>query len=283
MKKQKIAIQGFAGSFHELATRNYFLDEDIELLYCDSFEEIFELIFKEKGCLGVIAIENTVAGSIMPNYKMLQEYNCKIIGETYLHIVQHLMAFPGQQLSDIREIWSHPMALRQCNNFLKKHPHIRSVETEDTAKSAEIINARKLIGVAAIAGEMAASINGLDIIKEGIETNKKNFTRFLVISPELNGDVKNSNKASICFTLDHETGSLAKVLVLLSENDLNLTKIQSNPIVGQEWEYFFYVDLLFENHDEFERTMTILKDVAKQLVVLGVYAAGNKPVLDPSA
>ena len=282
MKKLKVAIQGFGGSFHEEATRNYFLDEELELLYCDSFEQLFELVSKEEGCLGVIAIENTVAGSILQNYNMLQEYNCKIIGETYLHIVQHLMALPGQQLSDIKEIWSHPMALRQCNNFLKKNRQIKSVETEDTAKSAEIIKTRKLSGVAAIAGEMAARIYGLDIIKEGIETNKKNFTRFLVISPELKDDFEKSNKASICFTLDHETGSLAKVLVLLSDNELNLTKIQSNPIVGQEWEYFFYVDLLFENYDEFQRTMTILKDVAKQLVVLGVYAAGNKPILDPS-
>lgn len=282
MKKRKVAIQGFVGSFHEMATRNYFLDDELELLYCSSFEQLFQLVSEEENCFGVIAIENTVAGSILPNYKMLQEYNFKIIGETYLHIVQHLMALPGQKHSDIKEIWSHPMALRQCNDFLKKYPHIRSVETEDTAKSAEIINARKLIGVAAIAGEMAASINGLDILEEGIETNKKNFTRFLVISPDLKGNVKNANKASICFTLDHETGSLAKVLVLLSENNLNLTKIQSNPIVGQEWEYFFYVDLLFENHDEFQRTMTILDDVAKQLVILGVYPAGNKPVLDSS-
>jgi len=280
MRKQKIAIQGFAGSFHELATRNYFLEAELELIYCDSFDQIFELISKEKDCLGLIAIENTVAGSILPNYKLLQEYNCKIIGETYLHIVQHLMALPGQQLSDINEIWSHPMALRQCNNFLKKHPNIRSVETEDTAKSAEVIKTKNLSGIAAIAGEMAASINGLNIIKEGVETNKKNFTRFLVISPELNGDIENSNKASICFTLDHETGSLAKVLVFLSENDLNLTKIQSNPIVGQEWEYFFYVDLMFEEHKEFLRTMTVLNDIAKQLVVLGVYSAGKKPVLD---
>ncbi len=251
MKKRKVAIQGFAGSFHEMATRNHFPDDVLELLYCSSFEQLFQLVLEEKNCFGVIAIENTVAGSILPNYKMLQEYNFKIIGETYLHIVQHLMALPGQKLSDIKEIWSHPMALRQCNDFLKKHPHIKSVEKEDTAKSAEMINAGKLNGVAAIAGEMAANINSLDILEEGIETNKKNFTRFLVISPESKEDVENYNKASICFTLDHETGSLAKVLVLLSENNLNLTKIQSNPIVGQEWEYFFYVDLLFRNYDEF--------------------------------
>lgn len=277
MKKLKIAIQGFAGSFHEEATRNYFQGKATKLLYCDSFEQLFELVSKEEGCLGVIAIENTVAGSILQNYKMLQEYNLKIIGETYLHIVQHLMAFPGQQLSDIREIWSHPMALRQCNNFLKKHRQIKSVETVDTAKSAEIIKNKKLYGVAAIAGEMAARIYGLDIIKEGIETNKKNFTRFLVISQEDNGDFENSNKASICFTLDHKTGSLAQVLLLLSDNELNLTKIQSNPIVGQEWEYFFYVDLLFKNYQNFQETMKVLHKIATELVVLGIYAAGNKP------
>ena len=280
MKNIKVAIQGVAGSFHELAASDYFQHKDPDLLYCDSFEQLFKLVSDEKECFGVVAIENTVAGSILPNYKMLQEYNFSVIGEIYMRIVQNLMVLPGQQLSDIKEIWSHPMALKQCSDFLKKHSNIKSVIREDTAKSAEIIKNNDLKHVAAIAGEKAANIYGLEIIKKEIETNKKNFTRFLVISSNTEIVLEKINKASICFTLDHETGSLAKVLVLLSENNLNLTKVQSNPIVGKEWEYFFYVDLLFDSYDNYKRTMDDLNDIATELLILGEYTSGEKPVIN---
>ena len=275
LNKIKIAIQGVAGSFHEQATCNYFNSNDLNIVYCDTFDQVFNLVSK-KNHLGVVAIENTVAGSILPNYRSLQENNFNIIGETYMRIEQHLMTFPGNKIEKIKEIWSHPMALRQCQKFLNNHPKIKSVEKEDTAKSAAIIEENKLTNVAAIASEMAAEIYNLEIIERGIETNKKNFTRFLIISSDKKVIKADFNKASICFTIDHSTGSLAKVLTFLSERNLNLTKIQSNPRLGKEWEYFFYVDLLFKDIDTYLKSMTKLKTMVGELILLGTYKDGIK-------
>ncbi|MDG2343926.1 MAG: prephenate dehydratase [Flavobacteriales bacterium] len=275
MNKIKIAIQGVAGSFHEQATCTYFNSNDLNIIYCDTFDQLFKLV-SEKNHLGVVAIENTVAGSILPNYRSLQENNFNIIGETYMRIEQHLMTLPGQNIEQIKEIWSHPMALRQCQSFLNNHPNIKSVEKEDTAKSAAIIRENQQTNTAAIASEMAAEIYNLEIIERGIETNQKNFTRFLIISSDQEIIKTNANKASICFTIDHSTGSLAKVLTFLSERNLNLTKIQSNPRLGKEWEYFFYVDLLFNDMDTYLRSMDELKPMVSELVLLGTYKDGIK-------
>jgi prephenate dehydratase len=275
LNKIKIAIQGVAGSFHEQATCHYFNSNNLNIVYCDTFDQLFKLV-SEENHLGVVAIENTVAGSILPNYRSLQENNFNIIGETYMRIEQHLMTLPGHTIEKIKEIWSHPMALRQCQKFLNNHPNIKSVEKEDTAKSAAIIRENKLTNTAAIASEMAADIYKLDIIKRGIETNKKNFTRFLIISS--NHEIVNadSNKASICFTIDHNTGSLAKILTFLSEKKLNLTKIQSNPRIGKEWEYFFYIDLLFNDIQSYLNAMKELKPMVSELILLGTYKDGIK-------
>lgn len=275
MNKIKIAIQGVAGSFHEQATCTYFNSNDLNIVYCDSFDQLFKQVSK-KNHIGVVAIENTVAGSILPNYRSLQENNFNIIGETYMRIEQHLMTLPGQKIEKIKEIWSHPMALRQCQTFLNNHPNIKSVEKEDTAKSAAIIRENKRTNIAAIASEMAAKIYNLEIIERGIETNKKNFTRFLIISSDQEIITPDANKASICFTIDHSTGSLAKVLTFLSERNLNLTKIQSNPRLGKEWEYFFYVDLLFNDMGTYLKAMDELKPMVSELVLLGTYKDGIK-------
>ena len=275
MNKIKIAIQGVAGSFHEQATCTYFNSNNLNIVYCDSFDQLFKQVSK-KNHLGVVAIENTVAGSILPNYRSLQENNFNIIGETYMRIEQHLMTLPGQKIEKIKEIWSHPMALRQCQTFLNNHPNIKSVEKEDTAKSAAIIRENKQTNIAAIASEMASEIYNLEIIERGIETNKKNFTRFLIISSDQEIINPDANKASICFTIDHSTGSLAKVLTFLSKRNLNLTKIQSNPRLGKEWEYFFYVDLLFNDMGTYLKALDELKPMVSELVLLGTYKDGIK-------
>lgn len=273
MNKIKIAIQGVSGSFHEQATCNYFNSSDLNISYCDTFEQLFNKVSK-KNHIGVVAIENTVAGSILPNYRSLQENYFNIIGETYMRIEQHLMVIPGTKIENINEIWSHPMALRQCQIFLNKHHQIKSVEKEDTAKSAAIIKENNLTNTAAIASQMAADMYNLEIIERGIETNKKNFTRFLIISSNHEIIDRTSNKASICFTIDHSTGSLAKILTFLSERKLNLTKIQSNPRLGKVWEYFFYVDLLFDDIQSYFKTMEELKPMVTELILLGTYKDG---------
>ncbi len=273
--KIKIAIQGIAGSFHEQATCNYFNSTELNIVYCDTFDQLFKLV-SDKNHIGVVAIENTVAGSILPNYRSLQENNFNIIGETYMRIEQHLMTIPGNKIENIKEIWSHPMALRQCQTFLNNHPHIKPVEKEDTAKSAAIIKDNNLTTSAAIASEMAAEIYNLEIIERSIETNKKNFTRFLIISSDQGLIKVDNNKASICFTIDHSTGSLAKILTFLSEKNLNLTKIQSNPRLGKEWEYFFYVDLLFDDIKSYISSMKELKPMVTELILLGTYKDGIK-------
>ena len=267
--KKNIAIQGISGSFHEEAAVVFFKNEDVNFIYCDTFSQVFNSL-KDENTLGVIAIENSLAGSILPNYGAIQAQQLNIIGETYNRIEQNLMVLPKSNFDNIKEIWSHPMALRQCQPFLDNHPQIKSVEKEDTAKSAKIIKENNLEHVAAIASKTAAKMYDLNILQESIESNKMNFTRFLLLS-KLNIAIKEPNKATLCFSVSNTAGSLAKVLSILAEKGLNLTKIQSHPKIGKKWEYFFYVDLLFKDLVVFHDAINQLNDFVTELNVLGLY------------
>ena len=267
-----IAIQGVSGSFHEEASRQFFKNNEINFTFCDTFEKVFQNI-KENNAVGVVAIENSLAGSILPNYGSIQSYKFNIIGETYRKIEQNLMVLKGVQLSNINEIWSHPMALRQCQDFLNKHPEIKSVEKEDTAKSAFLIKKHQLKNTAAIASETACEIYGMNMLKKGIQSNKMNFTRFLVISKNKTS-IDQPNKATLCFSVSNTTGSLAKVLTFLAENQMNLTKIQSHPKLGKNWEYFFYIDLLFSDYNKYLKVIDQMDKYVTELSILGAYKNG---------
>ncbi|MEL6674184.1 MAG: prephenate dehydratase domain-containing protein [Bacteroidota bacterium] len=272
-----IAIQGVSGSFHEIAARKFF-GEAIELSMCNSFPALFDCLEEGKADYGVMAIENTVAGTLLPNYALLRNSQYRVIGEIYLRIQHNLMSMPGQRLEALTEVHSHPMALQQCKVFLKQHPHIRLIEREDTAGSAEWIQQGRRKGVAAIASTAAARHFELEVLAAGIEDNPLNFTRFLVLAPEDQSKrrTQQADKASLCFSLGHEVGCLSQVLLILSAHGLNLSKIQSLPIVGRAWEYFFHVDLEFEQIEQFERCLLAIGHLAKDLKILGIYPRGDR-------
>jgi len=225
-----------------------------------------------------MAIENTVAGTILPNYALLRNSSLQIIGEVYIAIRQNLLALPGQQIADIEQVHSHPMALQQCADFFEEHPGIRLIESLDTAASAQWIAEDRLYGYGAIAGIRAAHLFGLHILASSIETDKRNFTRFLVLTDasKVDGDAGLPDKASISFSVPHVRGSLAKVLSMLADQECNLTKIQSLPILGREWEYYMHVDLEFDHPDRFTRAMEIITPDVHELKVLGQYQRGEK-------
>ncbi|GAB3332506.1 prephenate dehydratase [Marivirga atlantica] len=269
----RVAIQGFSGSFHEKAAQHYF-NETLSFVYCNTFSEVVKASEdSELSDGGLMAIENSIAGTILPNYQLLRNSALSIVGEVYLQIGQQLMALPGQTISDIKEIHSHHMAIKQCEEFLKKHPNIKLVETEDTALSAKKIKNEHLKGVAAIAGEQAAKIYDLEIIAPNIETVKNNFTRFLVINPEQR-DNHEANKASLLFSLVHEPKSLSDVLITIGEYDFNISKIQSFPIIEQEWSYYFVVDIEFDEIKELYNLIEELKHKTSSLRLLGSYKKG---------
>lgn len=272
---KKIAIQGFKASFHEIAAQKYFGDE-IELEMCDTFKKQFNVMDSGIVDYAVVAIENTVAGTIIPNYALLRESDVKVIGEVYLQISQNLMALPDQSIDDIKEVHSHPMAILQCQEFFEEYPHIKLIESADTALSAAWIKENNLKGIGAIASIRAAEIFELNVLGKGIETNKKNFTRFLVVQRNRDTSVINPNKASLCFHLSHKTGSLANVLMSLSDNKMNLTKIQSLPLIGREWEYFFHLDLEFSDYTQYLNAIEDIKPDIHELKILGEYKQGEK-------
>src|SRR5574344_2777835 len=281
---RKVAIQGVAGCFHDIAAREYFKDEDVETIPCSTFRKLFDTVKGDPSIIGAVAIENTIAGSLLQNNNLLYETGLKIVGEHKLRIKQNLVAYPGQEVSDIREAYSHPIALMQCKEFLDDQRQIKAVESEDTALSAKEIaeEGAESKGKAAICSELAAQIYGLDILAKSIETNKRNFTRFLFVADpwkvdELT-DGKILNKASLVFTLPHEEGSLAKVLSILSYYNMNLTKIQSLPIVGREWEYQFYVDLSFDQFLRYKQSLDAIIPLTKDLQILGEYEEGKQTV-----
>ncbi|MGQ9620929.1 MAG: prephenate dehydratase [Bacteroidales bacterium] len=268
---RKVSIQGEAGSFHEVAAKQYFAGNSIEIVPCATFDQTLTEVKTGHAEYAVMAIENARAGSILYNYTLIRESGLKILGEHNLRIRQNLMALPGQTITDIREIRSHPIAFSQCMTFLNNYPGITLIETEDTAGSARIISEKKLKGIATIASSIAAEMYGLEIIAEGIETYYENYTRFLIIGSRSRG-MRNGNKASVCFSLSHRPGSLANVLNKLAELNINLTKIQSVPkLNGKGWEYMFYLDLEIPEIATMELIHSVLEEDTYELEILGIY------------
>lgn len=268
---KSVAIQGVKGSFHHIVSQNYF-SEDTYILECLSFDRAVESLINEETDAVVMAIENSIAGSIIPNYALIDNENLHIVGEQYLDIQHNLMALPNQSLSDIKEVYSHPMALLQCKEFFKKHPHIKLVEDKDTAEVAERIQKHQLKGIAAIASTLAAELFQLEILAPSIQTIKHNETRFVIVKRE-NHEFPESeiNKASIKFDVDHKRGSLAALLNVMSDCKLNLTKIQSLPKIETPWKYAFFVDITFESYDDFKKAKSIINIMAHNFKVLGEY------------
>lgn len=274
--KKRVTIQGVAGCYHDAAARAYFKNEEITTIPCDSFSELFQRLSCDASMLGIVAIENTIAGSILPNHELLRQSNMQIIGEYKMHISHVLAALPGQTIDNLSEVNSHPMALMQCEQFLRQHPNLKMIEKFDTAGSAQEIAEQKLMGHAAVCGEYAANLYGLNILERGIETNKRNFTRFLMIAdPLLASEMRprdeKINKSSIMFTLPHTNGALSKVLTIFSFYDINLSKIQSLPIIGREWEYRFYIDLTFDSYVRYHQSIDAVRPLLNDLKILGEY------------
>ena len=272
---KKVAIQGGLGAYHEIAARNYFSNEDVTILPYITFRDIFEEAKKDPNLIGIMAIENTIAGGLLPNHDLLKLNDLWIVGEYKLRISHCLAALPDQTLEDIKEVTSHPMALMQCDDFLDSMPRVKVVEHEDTALAAKEIYENNLKGVAAICSSYAAELYNLNVLAASIETNKRNFTRFLILAhkemlPDLQKD-NNINKSSLVFVLPHSEGSLSRILSVLSFYGINLTRIQSLPIIGREWEYQFYIDLTFSDYNRYKQSIEAIMPLVANLKVLGEY------------
>ena len=271
-----IAIQGAEGSNHHKVARDFY-GTSIQLKECMSFDELVDRLLDHSADLGVMALENTIAGSIIPNYALIDKYNLNIIGEEYLNIHHHLMGLKGQKIKDIREVWSHPMALLQCKEFFKKHPHIKLVEDVDTAEVAKRISKENLSGIGAIAPKIAAEIFNLEVIEDEIQTIKDNSTRFVIVQTSApNNEIDQINKASLKFQLNHKRGSLAAILNVLSDCKMNLTKIQSIPVIESPWKYSFFVDVTFDAYESYKKAAAIIEIMAEQFKILGTYKNGRK-------
>ena len=272
---RRVAIQGFAGSFHEEAARRYYggnFAEMPQIVECSTFDGLYKAMDQGVADCAIMAIENTISGGLLPNFELLRKYSQKIKGEIYLHIHQNLMALPGQKLEDIREVRSHYMAINQTREFFETRcPWMRMVEAEDTAKSAADLAEQKLMGVGAVASKLAAQMYGLEILEPEIETFKTNFTRFLILDDAIEVPQDRINKASICFTLPHKPGSLAHILTILSFYDMNLTRVQSLPIPGRQWQYFFYIDIRFEDYERYQQALSAVRPLIDDINILGEY------------
>ena len=268
--KKNIGIQGIKGSFHHIVANNYF-EENINLIEYLSFEELILNLFNDKIDYAIMAIENSTAGSIIPNYALIDEYGVNIVGEYYLQISHNLIALKGQSIKDIKKVQSHPMALLQCRDFFKNNADIVLIEDKDTAQVAKKISENKIKGLGAIASDLASKIYGLDIINSNIQTIKKNQTRFVILQKKGSTKNLNFNKASVKFELDHKRGSLAAILNVLSDCKLNLTKIQSMPMIQTPWRYSFFVDVTFDKLEDYFKAKSIIEIMAKDFKVLGEY------------
>lgn len=277
---KKVTIQGVAGCFHEAAAKEYFKGEDIEAIPCDTFPILFDKLKYDASLFGIVAIENTIAGSLLQNHELLRQSNLCIVGEYQMYISHVICALPGQSLNDLTEVNSHPMALMQCEQYLLQHPNLKMVETWDTAGSAKDIAEKQIKGHAAVCGKYAAQLYGLNILDEDIQTNKRNFTRFLIVADPLEVQElqkgKTIDKASLVFTLPHTHGSLSKILTIFSFYDINLTKIQSMPIIGREWEYRFYIDLTFDDYMRYKQSIDAVRPLLSEFKILGEYSAYAK-------
>ena len=266
-----VAIQGVKGSFHHIVSQHYF-DEKMAVSEYQTFDGVVESILNAKNDAAIMAIENSIAGSIIPNYALIDTFGLHIVGEYYLDIQHHLMALPNQTINDIKEVYSHPMALLQCKAFFKQYPHIKLIEDKDTAEVAQRIQEKKLKHVAAIASQLASELFKLEILAKSIQTIKHNETRFFIVKTKNSEIPKEAiNKASVKFELDHKRGSLATILNVLSDCKLNLTKIQSLPKIETPWKYAFFVDVTFDAYNDYEKAKSIMKIMAQEFKVLGEY------------
>ncbi len=278
---KKVAIQGFEGSYHDIATREFFKDEETSLICCETFNEVFDTMAADSNVVALVAIENTIAGSLLHNYDLLRNSGTVIVGEQKLRIAHCICCLPDEDWADLKEVHSHPVALAQCEAFLQRHTELKAVQADDTALSAKEIAEKQLHGHAAICSTYAAQMYGLRILQENIETNKHNFTRFLVVADrwradELKGEGcigKPVDKANIVFSLPHQEGSLSQILSIFTFYRINLTKIQSLPIIGREWEYMFYVDVTFDDYTRFHQSIDAVRPLTKELTILGEYRA----------
>lgn len=279
---KKIAIQGIRGCFHDIAAHRFFQGEEVQLLQCNTFEEVFDAMKQDADVVALVAIENTIAGSLLHNYELLRDSGATIVGEHKLRIRHSIMCLPEDNWEDLTEVNSHPVALMQCRAFLETHPRLKVVEVADTAGAAADIGTRHMRGHAAICHRDAAEIYGLKVLQEGVETNKHNFTRFLVLTNQEKAgklrDIQCADKASLVFTLPHEEGSLSAILSVLSFYKLNLTKIQSLPIIGKEWQYMFYVDVRFDNLQRLHQAVNAITPLTQELKTLGIYREGEQTI-----
>lgn len=276
----RIAIQGIEGCFHDAAAHEYLKlrhgVNEVETVPCHSFQALFDALDADASMMGIVAIENTIAGPLLQNHELLRKSQLTIVGEYKMRISHVLAALPGETLESIREVHSHPMALMQCEQYLRQHPTMKMVEDFDTAGSAKMIADERISHRAAVCGAYAADLYGLAALAEGIETNKRNFTRFLIIADPLIADSLKPkcdclDKASIVFTLPHSKGALSKVLTILSFYDINLSKIQSTPIIGREWEYRFYIDLTFDSYARYQNAINAVRPLISDFRTLGEY------------
>ncbi len=272
----KVAIQGISGAFHEEAAIKYYQTDNIELVPCKTFSELIEKVEKGNADTGIMAIENTIAGSILPNYDLIKESNLLISGEIYLRIIQNLIARKGVKIEDITEVLSHPMAIYQCSEFFKKYPDIYLTESFDTALSVKEIAENGNKHSAAIASSFAAKKYRLNILAESIETNKLNYTRFFEVKKSVRNNIDLINKSTLNFTLSHKTGSLASVLSVFAFYDMNLQKIQSYPVIGTPGKYSFYIDLIFEDYDRYKLAANAVIPLTTNFKILGEYQSDKK-------
>lgn len=274
MQKERVAIQGIRASFHEEAAFKFF-GTDIETIECDSFKQTCEVLKDKKADYVVMAIENSIAGSLLPNYTLLREYNFSIVGEVYLAIQLHLLALPGVKFKDIKYVQSHPIAIRQCSDFFDEYPNLQVIESSDTAACAKKIREENLSDTAAIANLLAAKLYDLQVIERRIESNKKNFTRFLILADKPIGNTE-ANKASLSFQVGNSVGSLAEVLNIFSEYKINLSKIQSMPVLGKRNEYNFYVDIEWKNQSDYDSAIRKVLKYTINFTIMGEYQKNDK-------
>ncbi|SDM61560.1 prephenate dehydratase [Daejeonella rubra] len=274
MQKKRVAIQGIRASFHEEAAFKFF-GTDIETIECDSFKQTCEVLKNKKADFVVMAIENSIAGSLLPNYTLLREYNFSIVGEVYLAIQLHLLALPGVKFKDVKYVQSHPIAIRQCSDFFDEFPHLQVIESSDTAACAKKIREENLTDTVAIANLLAAKLYDLQVMERRIESNKKNFTRFLILADKPIGNAE-ANKASLSFQVGNSVGSLAEVLNIFSDHKINLSKIQSMPVLGKRNEYNFYVDIEWKNQSDYDSAIRKVLKHTINFTIMGEYQKNDK-------
>lgn len=273
---RKIVIQGYEGAFHQIATNLYYNKEEVEVVPANTFDELVKIVEEQEEVdAALMAIENSVAGSLMYNYDLLRQSNLQITGEVYLRIKQNLMVLPNTRLEDLKEVHSHYMAIAQCRTFFRQYPHIKLIETADTALSAKEIRENNWTMVGAIASTLAAELYGLEIIGDSIETNKQNYTRFWVLEKATTAKPQKVEKVSLCFATDHEVGSLYRILSVLSAYNVNLTSIQSTPIVGKPWEYRIFIDFVTAGKLSYQQAIEAIRPLTYDLKVMGQYQIGK--------